>query len=464
MKSIVLSIIALLISITSVEALSSSGRYYVIDLKREIGSTTWLYVDNGIREADAMDVDAIFIHMNTYGGSVEFADSIRTRVLNSKKPVYCFIDNNAASAGALIAIACDSIYMRSGGSIGAATVVDNSGKVLPDKYQSYMRSTIRSTAESQGKVFRKINGMDSLVWRRDPLIAEAMVDASIVAPSNDDSTRVLSLTVDEAIELNYCEAKVESINRIIEDRLLVASYEVFYYKPSLYDKIKGFLMNPMFQAILIMFIIGGLYFELQTPGIGFALIVSVLSSILYFSPLYIDGLAANWEIVLFLLGIILLFLELFVIPGFGIAGVMGILLIVVSLILALLSNDVFDFELVSDVDYIRALLIVLFAFLIGGFGAIFLASRIGLSGPFKRIALENSQQVSRGYIAVDLELVNLVGKSGVVQSALRPSGKIIIDGNLFESVAIYGFIESGKKVRVVRFENSQLYVVEDKKI
>jgi len=224
MKKNIIAIIAFVFAALSFEANCASGIYYAIELKREIGSTTWLYVDNGVKEAKSMNADAIFIHMNTYGGSVEFADSIRTKLLNSSIPVYCFIDNNAASAGALIAIACDSIYMRSGSSIGAATVVDNSGKVLPDKYQSYMRSTIRSTAESKGKIIRKIDGVDSLVWRRDPIIAEAMVDASIVAPGNDDSTRVLTLTVDEAIGWGYCEAKVESINSVIESRLLVNSY------------------------------------------------------------------------------------------------------------------------------------------------------------------------------------------------------------------------------------------------
>lgn len=461
MKKNIIAIIAFVFAALSFEANCASGIYYAIELKREIGSTTWLYVDNGVKEAKSMNADAIFIHMNTYGGSVEFADSIRTKLLNSSIPVYCFIDNNAASAGALIAIACDSIYMRSGSSIGAATVVDNSGKVLPDKYQSYMRSTIRSTAESKGKIIRKIDGVDSLVWRRDPIIAEAMVDASIVAPGNDDSTRVLTLTVDEAIGWGYCEAKVESINSVIESRLLVNSYEVVYYKPSVYDKVKGFLMNPMFQAVLIMFIIGGIYFELQTPGIGFALVVSVVSSILYFSPLYIDGLAANWEVVLFFLGIILLFMEIFVIPGFGVAGVLGIIFVFVGLILALLSNDIFDFNTVDNQDYTRALLTVLIGLLVGGVSTILLASRIGVNGPLKRIALEKSQEVSSGYIGVDPELANMVGKQGDVVSTLRPSGKIRINGELFDSVAVYGYIECGRVVRVVRYEGSQLYVVEE---
>ncbi len=141
---------------------------YKIDIKKEIGSTTWLYTKYGFEEAQSLKAKAILIHMNTYGGQVVFADSIRTKILNSPIPVYVFIDNNAASAGALISIACDSIFMRPGGSIGAATVVGQSGEQMPDKYQSYMRATIRATAEAHGKD-TVINGTDTtLVWFREP--------------------------------------------------------------------------------------------------------------------------------------------------------------------------------------------------------------------------------------------------------------------------------------------------------
>ena len=102
----------------------SVPKLYVIDLKKDVGATTWLYIQRGFDEAYNINANAIVIHMNTYGGEVVYADSIRTKILNSKLPVYAFIDNNAASAGALIAIACDSIFMRSGASIGAATVVN----------------------------------------------------------------------------------------------------------------------------------------------------------------------------------------------------------------------------------------------------------------------------------------------------------------------------------------------------
>ena len=121
------------------------------DMKEEVAPALWRKTQKAFNMAQSIDADLILIHMNTYGGMVVSADSIRTKILNSNIPVYVFIDNNAASAGALISVACDKIYMRPGGNIGAATVVNQTGEQMPDKYQSYMRSTMRATAEAQGK-------------------------------------------------------------------------------------------------------------------------------------------------------------------------------------------------------------------------------------------------------------------------------------------------------------------------
>ncbi len=207
--------------------------------------------------------------MNTYGGGVLEADSMRTAILNASLPVYVFIDNNAASAGALISIACDSIFMRRSGSIGAATVVEGtSGEKASDKHQSYMRAIMRATAESHGKTMSVQDGDTVYKWRRDPLIAEAMVDERVVVPGFADSTQILTLTASQATELGYCDGIAESLHEVVVSQLGYNEYTLETYNPSFYDKIKGFLTNGAVQALLIMFIIGGIYFELQSPGIG----------------------------------------------------------------------------------------------------------------------------------------------------------------------------------------------------
>ena len=140
--------------------------------------------------------------MNTYGGEVVYADSIRTRILNTETPVCVFINNNAASAGALICIACDKIFMRSGAVIGASTVVDQSGEVAPDKYQSYMRGIIRATAEAQGKDTLIADGDTMYVWKRDPAIAEAMVDPDVEIPGVIEKGKYLLLRLPKPCKIS----------------------------------------------------------------------------------------------------------------------------------------------------------------------------------------------------------------------------------------------------------------------
>lgn len=186
---------------------TKSGLVYIFEIRKEIAKPVWRITQKAFAEAVALKADYILIHMNTYGGMVNIADSIRTKILNSTIPVMIFIDNQAISAGALISIAADSIYMRTGASIGAATVVNQSGEVVPDKYQSFMRSTMRATAEAHGKD-TIINGNDTtLVWHRDPDIAQAMVDPKLYVEGVIDSGQVLTLTVEEAIKVGYCEGQ-----------------------------------------------------------------------------------------------------------------------------------------------------------------------------------------------------------------------------------------------------------------
>ncbi len=431
---------------------------FSIDLQKEIGSTTWIYTQNGFAQADSLKADVILIHLNTYGGEVLYADSIRTKILNSKIPVYAFVDNNAASAGALIAIACDKIFMRPGSSIGAATVVNQNAERLPDKYQSYMRATMRATAESHGKD-TLVNGKDTTYqWKRNPLIAEAMVDDRTVIPSIIDSGKTLTLTALEAVEYGYCDGLANSLDEIIVKYLKFTSYELVVFNPTVWDNIKGFLMSGAFQSILIMLIIGGIYFELQAPGIGFPLLVSITAAVLYFAPLYMDGLAANWEILLFLIGLLLVGLELFVIPGFGIAGISGIVMVMGGLVLSLINNVDFNFDNVQS-GAVSAALMTVIAGMVLSFGLIFyISSKIGSKGLFKKMALETVLDKKDGYVGVSMKGLELIGKIGVTSTVLRPSGKVQIDNVTYDAISEQEFIEKGTEVKVERYETGQVYV------
>lgn len=427
---------------------------YQIDIKKEINNTTRIYLRNGLEEAKLLGADAVLLHMNTYGGLLEVADSMRTAILYNPIPVYVFIDNNAASAGALISIACEKIFMRKGANIGAATVVNQTGAALPDKYQSYMRSMIRSTAEAHGKDTIIQEKDTTFRWKRDPLIAEAMVDERVVVPNLIDSGKVLTFTADEALEWKYCDGIAETPDEVITKYLGYNDYELKTYKPSWEDDLKGFLMNPMLQSLLIIIIIGGIYFEMQTPGLGFPSAAAVVAAILYFAPLYIDGLAQNWEILVFILGLLLIAVEIFIIPGFGIAGISGIIFLIAGLTLSLLNNTDFNFEEVSTKEIGEATLTVLIGLGLGFVLMIWLSNKIGTKGMMRKVALHKDLEDAHS----SPSLTSLIGKEGTAFTVLRPSGKVMIDNELYDGVSESGFIEKGTKVEVVRFENAQVYV------
>lgn len=427
---------------------------YKINIQKEIDNTTRIYLRNGLSEADSLKADAILIHLNTYGGQVDAADSMRTAILYNPIPVYIFIDNNAASAGALISIAGKKIYMRKGANIGAATVVNQTGSAMPDKYQSYMRSMMRSTAEAHGKD-TIIQGRDTIYkWIRDPKIAEAMVDERIVIPNLVDTGKVLTLTAEEALKWGYCDGIAETPDEVITQYIGYKDYQMKTYQPSWYDDMKGFLMSPVLQSLLIIIIIGGIYFEMQTPGLGFPSAAALVAAILYFAPLYLDGLAANWEILIFIIGVLLIAAEIFVIPGFGVAGISGIVLVVGGLTMSLLDNKDFDFEQVSGKDLGEAVFIVLIGLVLGFVLVIWLSNKIGHRGIFRKVAL--NKDLEDAISSPDLSL--LIGKEGIAATVLRLSGKVIIDGEFYDAVSESGFIEKGEKIKVIRFENAQVYV------
>jgi membrane-bound serine protease (ClpP class) len=461
-------LLLLIINIPSVFASSIQDEnakklVYVFNIKENIAPGIWRQTQKAFAEADSIKADLVLIHMNTYGGTVLDADSIRTKVLNSRIPVYVFIDNNAASAGALISIACDSIYMREGANMGAATVVNPTGQAMPDKFQSYMRSIMRSTAEAQGHD-TIINQNDTIIkWKRDPHIAEAMVDPSIYIEGIIDTGKVLTMTPTEAMKYGFCEGIRKDVRDVI-DKAGINNYEIREFKPTGLDKFIGFLVNPLVSGILIMAIVGGIYFEMQTPGIGFPLGVAVTAAILYFAPLYLEGLAANWEIIIFIIGLILIAVEIFVIPGFGVAGISGIILAISGLVLSLLDNVNFDFEGVETSRIFSAITTVLISIILAFLLSIWGSFKIfgSKKGIFSHMALNTVESLEQGYLGVDKVSIDIVGKTGIAETVLRPSGKVNVDGESYDAMTEGAFINRGEAVKVTRYETGQVYVVRAK--
>ena len=233
-------------------------------------------------------------------------------------------------------------------------------------------------------------------------------------------------------------------------------YQTKSYEPEWTDDFRGFLLNPVVQGLLIFIIIGGIYFEMQTPGLGFPSLAALIAAMLYFAPLYITGLAQNWEILAFIIGIILLLLEIFVIPGFGIAGISGIILIIGGLTMSLINNRDLDFEGVTSADTGRAALTILLS--LGCSFAIlgWLSNRIGSKGPLRRLALNTDLETA---VSAPKQ-PDLIGENGTAITVMRPSGKVRIKDKDYDGISETGFIEAGTSVRVTRVENTQIYVEE----
>jgi len=420
-----------------------------LDLKRQIDPTARRACNKAFEMAKEQKASAIIIDMNTPGGMLNEADSIRTAIMHSKIPVYVLINPNAASAGALISIACNKIYMTDGSTIGAATVVNQNAEQLPDKYQSYMRAMMRSTAEFRG---------------RDPQIAEAMVDEKIEVPGVSPAGQVLTFTRSEAIKHGYCDGKAERIEDVLAQEGFT-SYKIDKVNFTALDKIINFLISPFIQGILILLIIGGIYYELQTPGIGFPLAAAVTAAVLYFAPLFLEDLAASWEILIFILGVGLMLLEVFVIPGFGVAGIAGIVLMLTGLILGMVDNFYFDFKYTGGDEIVKSLLVVMISFILAivfifATGGQFIKSQL-----FQRLVLQNTLETPdyRDEIIKE-KITSLVNKTGISLTSMHPAGKINIEGNIYDALSDGDFLEKDTSIIVVQDYGNRILVRKNEKV
>lgn len=437
MKRLILIFSALILSFWA-SASDSYTLIYRIRLDQDIDKASQRLVVLGLEKASGANADYVLLDLDTYGGAVDAADSIRSAILRYPKPVVAYVNMQAASAGALISIACDSIYMKTGSSIGAATVVDQSGNVMPDKYQSFMRGMMRSTAQATG---------------RDPKIAESMTDTA----------NVLTLTPTEAIAVGYCEGIAESYQDVAK---CIAGGDDYIIKDmademTWLDELIQFLLHPLLQSIFMMMIVGGIFVEIRTPGIGLPLLTAVVGALLYFAPAYMVNLLSNWELLLFIAGLILLAMEIFVIPGFGVCGILGIIAVVLALAFGMVDNaDFYEIDgTFTLTPLLRPICIVTVSAAAAIFGGVWLVRRLYTTRSFDYIALREEMSASEGYSGVVMGLEVLIGKDVTVLNDLKPSGKVRSgDGRIYEAVLqTGGYASKGEVLKVVAAEQGRLY-------
>lgn len=427
----------LLALLITVSVYSQQKLVYLADIDGEIDLGLAPYITRVVREAEKNNASAIIFKINTFGGRVDAATQIKDAILSSKILTIGFINNRAISAGALIALSCNKIVMVPGSSIGAATVVDQSGEKVGEKYQSYMRSEMRSTAERNGR-------------RTD--IAEGMVDERVVIEGLTDSTHLITLTSEEAYKYKIADSLITDYRNVLT-AFYLKNAEIVHVSSNWAEEVVRFLNNPIISSILIMIGFFGLMAEIKTPGWGLPGTAGLIALILFFGSSYILQLASMLEILLFVLGLVLLLAEIFIIPGFGVTGVSGIALILVSIFLALLGSDPF-----LDMKTVSMAIIQLSVSLVAALTGIFLLAKfLPKSTAFSRLVLAETQTADKGFVSFPSD-TNLIGKTGIAYTTLRPGGTALIDDRKVDVVADSEYIEKDKKIKVIRVEGIKVVV------
>lgn len=427
----------LILFLLTASSVWGQSKVYRANIEGDIDLGLSPYIKRIIQEAESNYAEAIIFKINTFGGRVDAATQIKDAIMNSKIPTIAFVDKRAISAGSLIALSCQRIYMVTGSSMGATTVVDQTGTKQSEKAQSYMRSEMRATAEKNG---------------RPSKIAEGMVDERIVIEGLVDSTQLVTLTAEEAVKFGMADSIVTGLNELLEKENL-AEAELVTLDTNFAEEIVRFLNNPIVSSLLIMVILVGMFTEVKTPGWGVPGTAAVIALILFFGSSYIVDLASIIEILIFIVGLGLLIVEIFVIPGFGIFGILGIILMMASLFLGLIS----DFPLV-DFEIVSSAIIQFAAGLIASFIMIYIISKLlPKTRIWNNLILRTNIGGSSGYTSEE-NVKFLVGKSGVAYTDLRPSGTIIIDNNRIDAVTEGEYILKGTKISIIKEAGSKVVV------
>lgn len=491
--SCVLILLAILPWLTAVS--SDDALVYVINIRNEIGSGLRVYIDNGIKRASEVEADMIIFDVNTPGGAVPAAQGIIDAIQRTEIPTIAYVNTDAISAGAMISLSCDQIVMRYGGAIGDSAPVTLQGEELSEKAVSYIRGKIRATAERAG---------------RNPDIAAAMVDKrlylvrfrdgeiitlreeeyierkdlgdemEIIAAGGPDG-ELLTLTTEEAMEYNLADGVADSIEDLLglyqivavngERKALTAEgiaqkqmefgdENVKVIKSlkdatqeevlvTVADQFVIFVTSPLVSGLLLTLGGLGLFLEFRTPGFGVPGIVGLVCLGLFFWGHRLLNISVDYAALAFIIGVALLLIELFVIPGFGIAGIGGIALMLGSVFYVFRSAYKFDTALFT----LSSSVILAFAL------AIALSYLLPKTRAWNHLVLNAAMESGAGFHSAPREdFQDYVGKTGIALTPLRPAGTVRVGDARLDVVTAGDFIVRDTPVQIINVEGSKIFV------
>ncbi len=407
--------------------LEASEYVYVIPVKGVIGRGLTAFVIRGIREAEEMQAKTLIFDIDTPGGEVGSAVQMSNAILETSIPTVSFINNEATSAGVIIAISSKTLMAVPGATIGAAET-----RPKEEKYIAYWSSALRGAAEKTG---------------RDPKLVAAMADADVVIEGVKEKGKILSLTTGEALKLGLIDEQVKNLEELIQKVFITEktdNIKVVKQNMNLSERIAHMATNPYIAPVLLTIGIVGTITEILTPGFGIPGILGLMAFGLFFGGNFIVGAAQSWVLGLFILGLLLLVIEMFI-PGFGVFGVAGILSIIASMIMAFPSPK-------------QALVSILIALVASGVIIYFLVKYMIKTPIFDRIILGTKQAKSEGYVATNKDIGELLGVKGKAVTSLRPAGVAIIGERKVDVVTEGEFVPIGSDVVVIRVEGNKIIV------
>lgn len=405
---------------------------YKVPIYKEVEKGLYAFLKRAIHEAEEADADAIIFELDTPGGFVDSAEDIVNLLDSTNIRKIAYIHSEALSAGAYLALHTDEIYMAPNGTIGAAAVIDNSGNTASEKANSAWKAKMINAANRTGK---------------DPKFAQAMADDSVHLPEyRAPEGKLLTLTSKEALEVGYAEGIVRSLDELLEMTNLTGA-KIVEVDETFTETLARFITHPIVVPILLSIASLGLIVELYSPGFGVAGTMGLISLVLFFFGHMVAGLAGYETIIIFVIGIILILAELFL-PG-GISGVLGAAAIIFSIILA-------------GGNVVQMSIAVLIALTVAIVGMVMMMKFFGKKlKVLNKVILSDATTTELGYVSNENRL-DLVGKVAVTMTALRPAGTIRIQDERIDAVSDGSYIEKDKHVTIIKVEGSRIVVREIK--
>ncbi|MCD6334336.1 MAG: nodulation protein NfeD [Candidatus Latescibacteria bacterium] len=435
-RKIIILLSVCLTALAAFSPASAEGIVFLVPIEGIIDGGLAAFVVRAVKEAQESGADAVVFEVNTFGGRVDAAVVIRDAILNCPLKTIAFVNKRAISAGALISLATDQIVMAGGSSIGAATAVDMQGKKASEKVISYFRTEMRATAEKTG---------------RPPKLAEAMVDEDVDIPDLSPKGKLLTLTTEEAIEHKMAEYTAETLDEVLALNEL-AGATIVRIHVNWAEQIVRFLTHPMVSSLLITIGFLGLVFEVKTPGWGIGGTVGLVALALFFGSHYLVYLAEWWEPTLFILGAVLLLIEILYIPGFGMVGLLGLVLMMIGIFWSFLGR------LPSAQDIEQTFVWVVLSFIATIALSILILRTMPRTAFWNRLILQRVERVEEGFRSSPAEYEELAGASGVAVTLLRPVGTGLFGKRRLNVVSDGEYIPKGTAIRIVRVEGNRIVV------